>query len=988
MNDKSTTGWQTLVHDFPWFVGAGRFPLPAYSEFMPAPRLGVSPYGEVDATVFAADDPYGWRVQEVDEVHQLRPGMQNVANQVMAHLNRFLLDPSTVYVAGPGGRNLKDNPYWSDELASRAPELARRRHLLLLALALSKTQNDRGRRPWTLFGASEQGPERAFWNSFYTAPGDELPVRRCRAIICEMLAGAFDVQATDSEELYRAGFRILPSANDRHFPNWTFDPLPTWTERYLVHDDARFNGVRFLLTFRPFSALPAAVRQGYLDGRIELLPSPLSLLFWGMPIYHVASRQHPLAIQYSLQRLIARHEGLGLRVPQFGWLRHTPAGAVEVDAGGEVVLNDYARTHRWERVRRDADPIAKPLHLSNIATTLFSTALTDLDLYHKPMARNCQIWTRDGDLILNGPEATRTEIRSAAMRILEGGVFLYRFHFPAMRVGRHDVYWQRPLVACWSPERDTPKLLDVGLYGYLTAYNGEQPDYQNPVELYPRMLQRAPLLDALHRIDGSRDYYRYQTALNILNVFDMSERWPDGRLPRTFAEQMLRVAQDKQQFDKWLQIVAERSASPDVAERLTGALARKVEPKNRRLPKPITYGTTATRAYEEAYWQYLVTLSHGEFINKANSDVVTDTPTLQRIAHPKRDLFALGDYLIEQYRTAIATAGMQGSAYVGELPFKWETDFQYTGFGGWVANQNGEESERNILVVIPGKDRTQAVVMGDHYDTAYMEDVYETARGGTGARVSAQGADDNASATATLLLAAPIFLKLAKEGKLERDVWLIHLTGEEFPSDCMGARAFCQSIVERTLKVRVDGARWIDLSNVQLAGVLVMDMIAHNRDNAPNIFQISPGRSSASLTLAYEAHLANLIWNAGARKWNERSARKGRGRGVRSADARTLPQIAEHPLLEGEVRTINNPQSSLFNTDVQIFSDIGAPCILMMENYDIDRTGYHDSFDTLQNIDLDYGAALSAICIETIARVATDGTASSRLPLLAASRNT
>jgi hypothetical protein len=130
----------------------------------------------------------GWRVQEVDEVHQLRPGLLNVANQVMGHLIRFLEDPSSIYVAGPGGRNLKDNPYWSEELASRAPELARRRHLLLLSVALSKTQNDRGRRPWTLFGASEQGPERAFWNSFYTAPGDELPVRRWRAISADLSA--------------------------------------------------------------------------------------------------------------------------------------------------------------------------------------------------------------------------------------------------------------------------------------------------------------------------------------------------------------------------------------------------------------------------------------------------------------------------------------------------------------------------------------------------------------------------------------------------------------------------------------------------------------------------------------------------------------------------------------------------------------------------------------------------------------------------------
>jgi len=41
-----------------------------------------------------------------------------------------------------------------------------------------------------------------------------------------------------------------------------------------------------------------------------------------------------------------------------------------------------------------------------------------------------------------------------------------------------------------------------------------------------------------------------------------------------------------------------------------------------------------------------------------------------------------------------------------------------------------------------------------------------------------------------------------------------------------------------------------------------------------------------------------------------------------------------------------------------------------MENYDINRTGYHETKDTLENIDLDYGSALAAIAIETVARVA------------------
>ena len=97
-------------------------------------------------------------------------------------------------------------------------------------------------------------------------------------------------------------------------------------------------------------------------------------------------------------------------------------------------------------------------------------------------------------------------------------------------------------------------------------------------------------------------------------------------------------------------------------------------------------------------------------------------------------------------------------------------------------------------------------------------------------------------------------MQLAKEGKLERDVWLIHLTGEEFPSDCMGARVFCQALIEKTLKLHLPSDdRWIDLSQTKVVGALVMDMIGHSRDNARNIFQISPGKSEASLRLAYRS---------------------------------------------------------------------------------------------------------------------------------------
>ena len=84
-----------------------------------------------------------------------------------------------------------------------------------------------------------------------------------------------------------------------------------------------------------------------------------------------------------------------------------------------------------------------------------------------------------------------------------------------------------------------------------------------------------------------------------------------------------------------------------------------------------------------------------------------------------------------------------------------------------------------------------------------------------------------------------------------------------------------------------------------------------------------------------------------------------------------MPAAARHLQLNGEVRPPHDPRSSLFNTDGQIFSDAGIPVVLFMENYDINRVGYHDSHDNMLNIDLDYGAAVAAIAIESVAGAAS-----------------
>ena len=151
----------------------------------------------------------------------------------------------------------------------------------------------------------------------------------------------------------------------------------------------------------------------------------------------------------------------------------------------------------------------------------------------------------------------------------------------------------------------------------------------------------------------------------------------------------------------------------------------------------------------------------------------------------------------------------------------------------------------------------------------------------------------------------------------------------------------------------------------------MLDMVAHNNNTDQDRFQISPGTGAEAIWLAYQTHIANEIWNASAHVWNQRPSRRGRGRGKRSPDKRVIPEIARHPILDGQVRLPRDPRSTLYNTDGQIFSDAGIPVVLFMENYDINRKGYHGSRDTMANIDLDYGAGVVAIAIEAVARAAT-----------------
>jgi hypothetical protein len=547
-------------------------------------------------------------------------------------------------------------------------------------------------------------------------------------------------------------------------------------------------------------------------------------------------------------------------------------------------------------------------------------------------------------------------------------MFGYRFQFPAMQIGRHEIYWHRPLVAYLSAGNGAPALLAESPLGFLTAYPERRAGSARPLELWPRLLRREPHLAAIE-LFRAEEGHRH-TTLNVRKLLDGREL--SGRpLPASLARRRLTLPKDEG-LREWLDSLPARAADAERGGRLAAELVRSIDP----LPKPgaagpLTFPRSARRSFEVRYWRTIARLAEGRFVNKDNADCSHDPVTQSLLAHPGRDLEALSAYLLDYHARVLTAAGLQGKALAGEIPFRWQTDFDFDWSGGWTRNQQGRERERNLLVAFPGRDRGRAVIMADHYDTAYMEDVYEPERGGRGARLAAAGADDNHSGTAALMLAAPIFAELSRKGRLGCDVWLVHLTGEEFPSDCLGARDLCRRLVEGTLELRLPGGGRRDLSRVRVQGVFVLDMVAHNNDRERDVFQISPGTGTGSEWLAYQAHSANELWNAGTRTWNLRPGRRRRGRGKRSKDGRSVPAIARHPELRGEVRPPYDPRSTLYNTDGQIFSDIGVPVVLLMENYDVNRSGYHDSHDTMANIDLDYGAALVAIAIEAVARAAS-----------------
>ncbi len=202
-----TAGWTQLIPPADAYRGAGRFPLDAYSEFTPPPRLGWKPYGgSPDTQLFDPEDPWGWYVSEYEEANELQPGLEQVAQHILGKIRHLVAGDAA---HGVSRRLLAENVYWSPELSDHAGKLTHERCVVLMPLALSRTQDDKGRLRWTLFGASEQGPARAFWKSFFTSPGTPAPEDDGPKFFCHLLRTVYKEATESAADLLGAGFRIL-----------------------------------------------------------------------------------------------------------------------------------------------------------------------------------------------------------------------------------------------------------------------------------------------------------------------------------------------------------------------------------------------------------------------------------------------------------------------------------------------------------------------------------------------------------------------------------------------------------------------------------------------------------------------------------------------------------------------------------------------------------------------------------------------------------
>lgn len=321
------------------------------------------------------------------------------------------------------------------------------------------------------------------------------------------------------------------------------------------------------------------------------------------------------------------------------------------------------------------------------------------------------------------------------------------------------------------------------------------------------------------------------------------------------------------------------------------------------VPAPSELPAPAQVALQVPTWPGQLAVRYEEDLKIADGELEARYPLSGKTARfrnkgafqPDHDLERMIDYLEERYRALSIETVRQRFAWRG-IP------------------------QGNLIAIIKGAEPGPPVVMADHIDAACEEDTFDK----THQRVTTHGADDNATATAMLLGAAAVL----GDAHPRHDIWLVHLTGEEFPSDDLGARHFLSEMMRAQKDIRA---------------VVITDFIGWHHPGKPR-FQVSPTSVPGSERMAALA--------------------------LDAAD-----KLA--PELSAVYAARNRSRNSVFQTDLLEFELHGIPGILFNEDMDYSdpesgNPSNHQSTDVVANVDLPFAIAVAKVAIETVLRLAND----------------
>ena len=354
--------------------------------------------------VRASRDPRALDIDEYEQAHDLEPGLDRIAAQLVDELGKLVRgEPHAL--SQHAARRQSGVARGARRRGAAGASSRTIRSSLIAPLALSRSQDDKGNDRWTLFGASHDGGA-ACWRGF-----DEA---RLAELVAWAGLGDWRVHGDDvPPALHGRRLGDVAAAHARHV--------------HAVRAAARARARRV-----PRAASSCSCRR------------PASLVLVRAPALPRARARSCRARRRSRSCTCSRASRAAARSAS-----RSPAGSTRTTSATATASSTHLeRRHRWQRVARDAALLAPTRTHDKVSVALFSTDPVSVDLYDKPLARNAQVWTDDYRAAARRPaRRSRGDPRAPRRRSTTGGRFGYRMYYPPMRAGVREVFWHYPLVA-------------------------------------------------------------------------------------------------------------------------------------------------------------------------------------------------------------------------------------------------------------------------------------------------------------------------------------------------------------------------------------------------------------------------------------------------------------------------------------------------------------------------------------------------------------